>query len=85
MKDDMKPWMSEKLDHIILHIGTNDLNSDRALDLITKSIIDLEMKSNSQNTSISTIIMRNDEFNNKAEEVNGHLKYSFLLKRTFSW
>ena len=33
MKDDMKPPITEKPDHIILHIGTNYLNTDRALDL----------------------------------------------------
>ena len=39
MKDHMKPSMREKLDHTILHVGTNDLNSDRPSDLIAKSIL----------------------------------------------
>ena len=76
MNGHMKPSMRGKLDHIILHIETNDLNSDRTLDPIAKSIIDitLTMKSNSQNVSISNIIMCNDNLNDKVMEVNGHLK-----------
>ena len=32
------------------------------------------MESNRQNVSISSIIMHNDKFNDKAVEVNGYLK-----------
>ena len=62
MKDHMKASMREKPDHIILQVGTNDLNSDRQPDLIVKSIVDLTitLKNNSQNVSVSNIIMRND-------------------------
>ena len=62
MKDHMKTSMREKPDHIILQVGTNDLNSDRQPDLIVKSIVDLAitLKNNSQNLSVSNIIMRND-------------------------
>ena len=76
MKDHMKPSVREKPDHIILRIRTNDLNSVREPDLIAKSIIDLAvtMKSIFQNVSISNIIMRDGKFNDKAAEVNGHLK-----------
>ena len=60
-KNHMNPSMREKPAHIILHIGTNDLNSDRARDLLAKSITDLTatIKTSSQNVSISNIIMRN--------------------------
>ena len=76
MKDHMKPSMREKPDHTILHVGTNDLNSDSPSDLIAKSIVDLalNLKNNSQNVSISIIIVRNDNFNEKAMEVNAYLK-----------
>ena len=76
MKDHMKPSMREKPDHTILHVGTNDLNSDSPSDLIAKSIVDLALnvKNNSQNVSISIIIVRNDNFNEKAMEVNAYLK-----------
>ena len=76
MKDHMKPSMREKPDHTILQVGTNNLNSDRPSNLIAKSIVHLAitLKSNSQNVSISNIIMRNDSFNEKAMEVDGYLK-----------
>ena len=54
-------------DHTILHVRTNDLNSDRPSDLIAKSItiVDLAiaLKNSLQNVSISNIIIRNDSFN----------------------
>ena len=76
MKDHMKPSMREKSDHTILHVGTNDVDSDRPSNLIAKSIVDLAitLKNNLQNVSISSIIMRSDSFNEKAMEVNGYLK-----------
>ena len=85
MKDQMKPSMREKPDHIILHIGTNDLNSDRVPDLIVKSIFDLAIaiKNNSQNVSISNIIMRNDKLSDKAMKVNVHLKRFCIEKNIF--
>ena len=75
----MKPSMSEKPDHRISHIGTNDLNKDRAPDLIAKSITDLAitMKSN------SNIVMRNDKFNDKAVKLDGHLKRFSIEKNIF--
>ena len=85
MKDHMKPSMGEKPDHTILHVGTNDLSSDRPPDLIAKSIVDLAitLKSNSQNASVSNIIMRYDNFNDKAMEVNGYLKQFCIEKNIF--
>ena len=70
MKDHMKPSMWEKPDHTILHVGTNDLNCYIQFDLTAKSIVDLAMalRSNSQNVSVSNIIMRNDNFDEKAME-----------------
>ena len=48
IKDPMKPSMRQKPDHTILHVGTNDLNSDTSSDLIAKSMVDLTitLKSN---------------------------------------
>ena len=40
MKDYLKPSLRENLDHFVFHVGTNDLDSDRLPDLITKSIVD---------------------------------------------
>ena len=85
MKDHMKPLMREKPDHAILHVGTNDLNSDRPSDLIAKSVVDLAitLKRNSQNVSISNITIRNDSFNEKAMEVNCCLKQLCIEKNIF--
>ena len=85
MKDHMKPSMREKPGYTILHVGTNDLNSDRLSDLIAKSIVDLAitLKNNSQNVIISNIVIRNDNFNEKAMEVNGYLKQLCIEKNIF--
>ena len=85
IRDHMKPSMREKPDHTILHVGTNDLNSDRPSYLTAKSIVDLviTLKINRQNVSISNIIIRNDSFNEKAMEVNGYLKQLCIEKNIF--
>ena len=85
MKDHMKPSMREKPDHAILHVGTNDLISNTPSDLTAKSIVDLAitLKSNPQNVSVSNIIMRNDNFDEKAMEVNGYLKQLCIEKNIF--
>ena len=59
MKKHMKVSMKEKPDRSILHVGTNDLNSDRPSHLIAKSIVDLviTLKNNSQNVRDSNIII----------------------------
>ena len=41
MKDHIKPTLREKPNFIVLHVGTNDLVSDRPPDLIAKSIVDV--------------------------------------------
>ena len=78
MADYMKPLIWTKPNYFILHVGTNDLNSNRPPDQITKTIIDLasELKSEKSDVSISSIIMRADklELNKMGSEVNHHLK-----------
>ena len=85
MKGHMKPSMREKCDHTILHVGTKGLNSDRPSDLIAKSIVDLviALKNNLKNVSTSNIIMRNDNFNEKAMEVNDCLKQFCIENNIF--
>ena len=85
VKDHMKPSLREKPDHTILHVGTNDLNSDRPHNFIAKPIADLAitLKNNSQNVSVSNIIMRNDNFNDKAMEANGYPKQFCIEKNIF--
>ena len=41
MKDHMKLSMREKTNHVILHIGVNDLDNNRSSNLIAKSITGL--------------------------------------------
>ena len=42
MKDYVKPCVrDENQDHIIMHIGTNDLNSQNNPERVAKSIVDL--------------------------------------------
>ena len=55
MADYMKPSIQAKPNHFILHVGTNDLNSNRPPDEIAKAIIDLalELKSEKPGVSIS--------------------------------
>ena len=56
--------MRGKPDHTVLHLGTNDLNSDRPSVLIAKSIVYLAitLRNNLQNVNISNSIMRKWQF-----------------------
>ena len=62
-------------DHIIFHCGTNDLSSERTTSQIARSIIELalSLKSPDNKISISLIIPRNDNVNNKISYVNSRL------------
>ena len=58
----MKPSLGENPEYFVLQIGTNDLNSDRPAELITKSITDVgsSLKNDSHDVSISRIVVEND-------------------------
>ena len=75
MKDYLKPSLRQNRDHVVLHVGTNDLDSDKDPELIAKSIVDLAstVKKDTCEVTISNIVVRNDKFMKKAEEVNAHL------------
>ena len=69
MKDYAKPCPQEnKPDHVMLHVGTNDLASENNANRIGKSIVDLTKSSVNDyySINISSIIPRND--NTKAED-----------------
>ena len=74
-KDHIKPTLREKPDDIVLHVGTNDLVSDRPPDLISKSIVDVasSMKNENHDVTVSNIIKRADHFKEKANDVNDYL------------
>ena len=76
MKDYVKPCLRENdSKNVILHVGTNDLNSELSPERIAKSIVDVakNIQSDTRKVSISCIVPRNDNFNNKAMEVNKEL------------
>ena len=75
MKDYLKPSLRQNPDHVVLHVGTNDLDSDKDPELIAKSIVDLArtVKKDTCEVTISNIVVRNDKLKKKAEEVNAHL------------
>ena len=83
MKDQIKPSVKEKPDHIVLHLGTNDLVSDRPPDLIAKSIVDVapSMKNENPDVTVSNIITRTDHLKEKASEVSDYLS-KLCMERT---
>ena len=76
MQDYVRPTIKEIPDHIILHVGTNDLTTNIPTEKVAESIIDLasSLKSNSCSVAISNITVRNDRYRKKVEQVNRHLK-----------
>ena len=59
----MKSFLRERPDHLVLHVGKNDLDSERQPDLIAKSIADVAgtLKSEKHDVSISVIRVRNEK------------------------
>lgn len=76
MQDYMKPSIRDNPNHFILHVGTNNLNSTEPAIDIAQSIIKqaLTLKNEKHDVSVSSIILRKDNWNNKAIEVNENLK-----------
>ena len=63
MNDSVKPSVRSSSDHFILHVGTNDLSSDKSSEEIAGSIIDLatSIKNDKHDVSKSNIIIRADD------------------------
>ena len=77
MQDHVKPTIRDiNPQQVILHVGTNNLKTERTASQIAKSIIDLSISlmKNENMIAVSDIVPRLDELNNKAMEVNNHLK-----------
>ena len=76
MKKHLKELVKkEKPENLILHIGTNDLNSNRTEEEIATSIISLATSYAQQTqVSMSEIITRDDFLNDKARNVNKTLQ-----------
>ena len=76
MHDHVKPSVRGfNPDHIILNCGINDLSSEKTTIQIARSIIEiaLTLKSQDNKISISVVLRRNDNLNNKSNEINSHL------------
>ena len=60
---------------MVLHVGPNELNTELTPERIAQSVIDVaeNIKSNHRTVSISGMIPRNENLNNKATEVNKEL------------
>ena len=73
MYDHVKPIFREfNPNHIILHVGTNELKSSKTTSQISRSVIDfaLTLKSETNTITISLIVPRKDSIKNKAQEIN---------------
>ena len=73
MTDHVKPTLRDiNPDHIILHVGTNDLRMENTASQIAKATIDLatSLENDDDTVTVSSIVPRLDDLNNKANEVN---------------
>ena len=76
MTDHVKPTLRDiNPDHIILHAGTNDLRTENTASQIAKATIDLatSLKNDDNTVTVSGIVPRLDDLNNKANEMNRRL------------
>ena len=80
MEDYMKLSLTNPPDHFILHVGTNNLSSEKCSMEITESIINLacRLKNEIHDVNASTIILRTDD--KKIERKGDGSKFTF--KRT---
>ena len=78
MEDYMKPSLRNPQDYFILHVGRNDLSSEKCFMGIAESIINLacRLKNEIHDVRVSTIILRTHDknLNQNGMEVNLHLK-----------
>ena len=82
MEDCVQPTIRTNLDHIVIHIGTNDLSSNKESAEISRTIVDLALKLKSDicQVSILNLTTRNIQYRKTALEVNHHLKVLCLEK-----
>ena len=71
LEDHTKLSLREIPDHFILHVGTNNLNSDPEPKLIAKMIVyvNLSVKKEKYNVTISNIIIRNEDLKKKQQKL----------------
>ena len=76
MTDHIKPTLQDiNPDHIVLHLGTNNLRAENTASQTAKAAINLatSLKNDDNTVTVSDIVPRLDDLNNKANEVNRHL------------
>ena len=76
MTDHVKPTLRDiNPDHNVLHAGTNDLRTENTASQIAKVTTDLatSLKNDDNTVTVSGIVPRLGNLNNKANEVNGCL------------
>ena len=66
-QDYVEPTLRQNPDHIILHVGTNDLATNVPTDKVAGSVVELAMSLKSDSTSVvmSNITVRTDKHKNK--------------------
>ena len=79
MQYHVQPTIQKKPKRVVLHCGTNSLTTDETPEEITTQIIDLakDIKNEINEVIVSSILPRRDEYDWKAEEVNGLLQTYF--------
>ena len=76
--DYMKILIHVKPNHFILHVGTNDLNSNRPPDEITKAIIDFASKLKSEKSGVSILSLIMGAGEKRCEAKFHHLNFHHL-------
>ena len=75
MEDYVEQYIRDKNpDHIVIQVGTNDLNSENNPEKIAKSILQRVVISEKRKVAFSEIIFINGRWIKDAEEVKRHLK-----------
>ena len=85
MKDYAKPSLRENPEHFILHVETNDLDSNRSPELIANLIVDVAclLKNESHDVSVLSLVFRNDKSKVKVTAINGNLRQLCIEKNLF--
>ena len=76
MRDHIKPTLQDiNPDHIVLHLGAYNLRTENTASQIAKATIDLatSLKNDDNTVTVSDIVPRLDDLNNKANKVNRRL------------
>ena len=70
------PYLRKNLHHLIINVDTKDTSTNRRLEKIAKSIVELPLsvRSNSCDVTLSNITVRNDGHQQKVVETNRRMK-----------